>query len=243
MAAPVDATRGLTSITSAADPWTITMPGSIAAGNLLVSIARNGSGATFNLPAGWSWIVNNDSSDASDDMTAVICKLAAGGDTLSWDLSTTAKGCACTIRITGAADPASRLPEAVILTGTAANANPSAITPSWGSDDYLIICALGMDHETATFTRPSGYTVDAITANSGTTGATATNCQQVYASKGVTGVTSEDPGAWTSTAATTGWTSITIAVPQPAAAAAPGPAAAMFKPPLRRRASRYLTFR
>lgn len=44
MAAPVDAGRATTNITSATTPWTINLPGSIASGDLLVMFLQVANG-------------------------------------------------------------------------------------------------------------------------------------------------------------------------------------------------------
>ena len=112
MASPVDAGRNTTNITTADDPWTVNLPASIGSGDLLIVAGRTGGNQTFNLPDGWSWLVQNESSDATDDNTSAIYKWAVGneGTTLSWDLSAGAKGAALAWRITGAANPGVQVP-------------------------------------------------------------------------------------------------------------------------------------
>lgn len=136
------------------------------------------------------------------------------------------------------------------------NALKVAIGLSWGSEDsthelavgvfqgaevrdYLFITVIGMDSETATATAPAGY-ANTASANSGTGGAVATNCMIWGASKQTTAVTSDDPGAWTSSAPNAGATAWTIAIPPPAAVAAavvkrwrPSNQVAVMRPALR----------
>mgnify|MGYP001565130996 CR=1 FL=1 len=107
MAQPYDAARATTNVTAAADPWTVNLPAGIVAGDALLVFMRTGGAQTFNLPAGWSWLVQNDTGDASDDVTSIIYRKADGaeGATLSVDLSAAAKGAAIAYRIPYAEDP------------------------------------------------------------------------------------------------------------------------------------------
>lgn len=89
-----------------------------------------------------------------------------------------------------------------------------AVAQSATTQDYLFLTVIGMDSETATATAPSGYS-NTQAANSGTGGAVATNCMIWGASKQATSVSSDDPGAWTSTAPANGVTAFTIAIPAP----------------------------
>lgn len=217
MAAPVDAGRNTTNVTASSDPWTVNLPGTIGAGNLLVLYARAASAVTFNTPSDWtvSTFVNNDTSDASDDVTSMFWKVATGseGATLSLDLSAAAKGAALCWRITGADTTVEPDEEGAV--GTGANANPPAITPPGGSSDYLFLACIGLDGETQTFTQPSGYS-NLIQANSGTGGAASTNVRLGGASVQRTGVSTEDAGAWTHAAPSSGWLTNMFAVEQSA---------------------------
>lgn len=200
------------------------MPATIAAGNLLVCFIRIAAAVTVtslvdNLSASWTILGPVENSDASDDNTYIYYKVAAGTEsTGTLDLSTTAKGTATIWSISGAADPATQAPETAVATGTGANVDCPSISPTGGSKDYLILALAGLDGETQTFTAPSGYS-NRIDGNSGTGGAAATNCRTSGASKQVTAA-SEDPGAFTNGAPSTGWTGITLAI-HPAAAATP----------------------
>ena len=225
---PVDAGRVATSITTAADPWTINLPASIVAGDLLILAVRGQNTAGETPPAGWTTLAWYDipggDADASGDTAAVFYRWADGteGTTLNWDQLTTAKGIALCWRVTGAANPATRAPELARANYTTAanSADPPTLTPTGGSKDYLILTVGHQQGEVGAFTAaPSGYT-NLLTANSGTGGLPSTNTIGAGASKQVTG-SSEDPGVWTHGAADTGGMAITIAI-HPAAVAAPG---------------------
>ena len=218
MASPTDAGRITSNFTSNLDPWTVDLPASIAAGNLLIAVGRASNNArTFNLPSGWSWIVQNNTADATAHTTSVICRYADGseGATLSWDLSGTAKGASLCWRITGGENPGTQLPEAQIATGTGANPDPPSIAPTGGSKDYLFLVFGGMDGEAQTYTLPASYSNSTGTAHSSTGGTDDTNCRIAGGGRALT-ASSTDPGAFTAAAAFSGWTAITIAVHPPA---------------------------
>jgi hypothetical protein len=172
---------------------------------------------------GYTALTSLDTSDASDDSTILYYRWTDGAegstDPISWVNSV--KVCCAGYVFNGAADPASQAPEtsAVAVGTTAANsANSTAATPTGGAKDYLWMVFMALDGElnapTAVPTNYSGLG----SSNSGTAGAAATN-----ASCGIgwrqLNAASEDPGAWTHAAATTGWTAWTVAI-HPAAAAA-----------------------
>jgi hypothetical protein len=213
MAAPTEAGVATTSISSAVDPWTVNLPASIAVGDILLAYGRTAGAQTFNLPTGWSWLLQNDVSDATDDATSIMWKVAAGeGTTFSWDLSGTAKGAVITYRVTGAEGGIEAFPASVTYTTTANTANPPA-SGTLPSDDYLVFCPIGQGGEGAVFTAPTNY-VSAQSANSGTAGAVTTNCAVACASRQLTGITSEDPGTWTHSAASGGGLASTIVIRQ-----------------------------
>ncbi len=221
MASPVDAGRATTSITStAAGDWTINLPATIASGNLLVCYTRNAGLATsISTFTGWTFLFR-DASDASDDTTEVWFKIATGGegatDTISWNAAS--KGGVIVWRITGSA-AVTPVEASAVTTTTAANIDPASFTPSapGGSKDYLWLSVIGMDSETATAT--NGTLSNVVSANSGTTGAVATNCI-IWAGSLASTASSINIAAWTSTAPNSGASAWTLAIYPVAAAAA-----------------------
>lgn len=229
MASPVDAGRATTSVATGADPWTVNLPASIAAGDLLLVWLCNQGASTFNLPAGWSWLLNNRSQPNSGDTLACMYRLADGseGATVSVDLTAAVKGAAIAWRITGAEDPATQAPEisaAHDTTGTN-TANPPSISPTGGSKDYLFFVVAEMDGEAITGFSHSVYVNDQAT-NSGTAGAAGTNLEIGGASRQATTAT-EDPAVWTHGLANSGVTAYTIAI-HPGATATPKAASDSF---------------
>lgn len=219
MASPVDAARAATNVSTAATPWTVTLPAGVAAGDLLIAFFR-GSTNTITSFTGWTQLAL-DSSDATDDQTGVYWRASDGADPVSIAWTANTKGAVITWRITGAADPAVRAPEisAVAVGTTVANTcQPNTVTPTGGSKDYLFLVCGGEDGEVGAFTgAPTNY-VNLQAANSGTGGAAASNVLMGGASRQLTAA-SASPGAFTHGAATTGWTAFAVAVHPPAVAA------------------------
>lgn len=223
MAAPVDANRATTNITSAASPWTVNLPAGIVAGDTLVMFTRTGGAQTIASVTGWTFLVDDDTSDASDDNTCVWYRKADGaeGSTVSVTLSGTAKGAAITYLITGAEDPGLRAPQiSAVAVGTGANADPPLVTPAGILKDYLFIVLGGLDGETQTFTAPTNYS-NLASANSGTAGIATTNVVIGSATRQLTAY-SEDPGTFTSGAPSGGWTAYTIVIHSPTPTAVGG---------------------
>ncbi len=214
MASPVDAGRIVTNTQPGVRPWTVTLPNGIVAGDLLLVVGRGGGTITTLLPTGWSWLIQNDQTDASDDTVSVIYKWADGteGTTLSWDMGFAIKGSAIAWRITGAINPATQPPELVssLFTTVVNSANPASISPTGGSKDYLFITIVSKDGIGVVTAAPSGYTNLSVGTSAGSGGA-ATNATVAGSSKQATTAT-EDPGIFTHAAATTGGVCYTIAI-------------------------------
>lgn len=223
MTFPVDQARTPTQFTAAADPWTVNLP-TLSAGDLALMLFRannaNGAFAGGTPPSGWTALVNNNTSDASNDVTHILYRWCDGteGASVSVDLSGTAKGATIVYRITGAENPSTQAPEvSTVAVGTGANADPTGVTPTGGSKDYLWIVFAGADGEGITYTAPTNYG-NTENTNSGVDGAASGNLCIGSASRQLAAA-SEDPGAFTNGAPTTGWTAYTVAI-HPGAVAA-----------------------
>ena len=214
MASPVDEARAGTNVTTASTTWNINV-GSPVAETLLIVLVRFAAAPGTVTFTGYTLLVGS-STDASDDTTNVYYRWADGteGPTDPLSPANSVKGCAICWEITGALDPSLGAPEfstVAIGTTTANTANPDVMTPSGGSNDYLFLALMGLDGEgNAPTASPTNYSA-VTTANSGTTGAVATNCSIGGGSRQLTGTT-DDPGVFTHAAATTGWTAWTVAV-------------------------------
>jgi len=238
MAAPVDAARIGTNITTAAATWDVNV-GSPTADVLLIVAARFAADPGAITFTGYTQLAL-DASDATDDTTAIYYRWADGteGTQDTVDPTNSVKGCTLCWGITGAADPATQPPEVsavAVGTTTANTANPDIVTPTGGSNDYLFLALMGLAGEgNAPTAAPTNYG-NLTTANSGTTGAVATNCSIGGASRQLTAA-SDNPGVFTHLAATGGWTAWAVVI---------HPAAAVVGPPDMRpkKAHRFLTLR
>ena len=97
------------------------------------------------------------------------------------------------------------LPVAVSANGSSTNSNPPAITPPWGTQDYLFIAARMGDANVGATGAPSGYSNLTGVTHANTAGAS------VHTAEKSANASTEDPGTFTS--ATEQWATFTIAVP------------------------------
>jgi len=194
MASPVDSARQGTNITTASTSWAVNV-GSPVAGTLLIVLVRFAAAPGAVTFTGYTQLAS-DSSDATDDTTAVYYRWADGTEGATDTLSPTnsVKGCAICWEITGAAPSFSRPPEistVAVGTTTANTANPGSVSGTGGSKDYLFLALMGLDGEgNAPSAAPTNY-VNLQTANSGTTGAVATNNSIGGASRQLTAASDE----------------------------------------------------
>jgi hypothetical protein len=216
MAAPSDAARQATNITSAGTSHAINV-GSPTAGTLLIVAVRFGGDPGTVTFTGYTVLAGPDSSDASDDTTILFVRQADGGEGASDTLGTanSIKLGAIAWEITGADDPAwSRPTVSTVAVGTTAanSANPTSVAPAGAPQDTLYLAISGGDGEVGAYTAsPTNYS--AITAaNSGTGGAATSNVLMGGASRALTASSSEDPGAFTHAAHSNGWTAYTVAI-------------------------------
>lgn len=215
MAAPSDAARQATNITTASGTHAINV-GSPTAGTLLIVAIRFAADPGTITFTGYT-LLASDSSDASDDTTAIYCRQADGAEGATDTLTTAnnVKAAAIAWEITGADDPAwSRPTVSTVAVGTTAanSANPNSAAPAGAPQDTLYLAIAGGDGEVGAYTAsPTNYS--AVTAaNSGTAAGAATNNFMGGASRALTASSSEDPGAFTHAAHTNGWTAYTVAI-------------------------------
>jgi hypothetical protein len=190
-----------------------------SAGELIVMFIRFAAAPGTITATGYTAFAGPDSSDASDDTSAIYYRWAdgteGGADTITTANSVKSAGTGCIVQ--GAENPATQAPQtSTVAIGTGANADPTTVTPTGGAKDYLWLSYLGMDGETQTASIGGGWSLQGAD-NSGTGGAAATNCltwQATFASNAA----SMDPPAWTSSAPANGWTAWAVAVHPPAAA-------------------------
>jgi hypothetical protein len=216
MAAPTDAARQATNITTAATSHAINV-GSPSAGTLLIVFVRFAGAAGTVTFTGYTPLVTQNNADASDDETSIYYRWADGSEGATDTLSTTnsIKLAAICWEVTGAENPAFSAPTvSTVATGTttANTANPSSVAPDGAPQDTLYLALAGGDGEVGAYTAsPTNYST-VTAANSGTGGAATSNVFIGGASRQLTASSSEDPDAFTHAAHSNGWTAYTVAI-------------------------------
>lgn len=212
MAAPTDSARQATSISTAATSHFVNV-GSPAAGTLLVVFARFAADPGAVTFTGYNVLAGPDSSDATDDTTIVFWRYADGSEGVTDGCTATnsVKAAYIAYQVTGGANEAPGVSTVAVGTTTANTADPGSAAPPGAPQDTLYIAFAGGDGESAYTGAPTNY-VNLATANSGTAGAVATNCFCGSASRQITSSSSDNPGAFTHAAHSTGWTAYTVAI-------------------------------
>jgi hypothetical protein len=204
------ATNGATAATS----HSIVMPATVSASSLLMVFGRVAAAGTVSATG---WTVVEDSSDASAHVTFYAWQdtLAAGtedGTSVTFNHGS-ARMVATSISVTGAANPATRTPEAsTVAVGTTTTVNPTTATPTGGAKDYLWIWFGAWDGEQTTSKAAATNYTDRADVTCGTAGGTTLNAQMKIGDRQLNAA-SEDPGAiGTLSIAPAGWTAYTIAI-------------------------------
>lgn len=188
---------------------TVTLPSSVAAGELLVIIGVcSTGGVTPSTPAGWSALSFGTVSGSGG--AVIFYKQAAGGETSVAVSHSSARFAWTAYRISGW--DTSKAPEVgTAATGSGTTADPPSVTPSWGATRknlYLVASAVNNGSSGSTSAYPSGYT-NGISQR--TQKNDSSDCRISVAQKAMTTMAaSEDPGTFTAT--TGAWVAQTIAV-------------------------------
>ena len=214
MAFPSVAGRQTSAVTSNTTSHTVTLPGSISAGNLLIAVFSYGiTGNTVTFPAGWNAIANGaaEQTNGSDEGIATAWRKADGSEGANITVTTgvNARSASVVLRITGHIDPATQVPEAANTVGLNGSADPPSLTPTGGAKDYLWIACGANSHLDSYTGAPTDYSnLTATEADTGTAG----NSSQVGTAERQLNAASEDPGAFTGANAAAEWAAVTIAV-------------------------------
>lgn len=213
MAFPVVATTNSGNDTTGTS-HTVTLPGSIAAGDLLIVIFATDGNPTVTWPSGWDQAANNLlATTASGTANTLTCKqrIADGSEGASITVTTSASEWTAwsTLRITGW--HGTTVAEAGAATGASTTANPPSLNPTgWDVEDTLwIACSSrdtgGTDDDDNT-AHPASYT--AIHNVLGGTNAGAVN---LTTSRRDNAVSAEDPGTYTAPTSED-WVAATISI-------------------------------
>lgn len=220
MASPTDSARQGTNITTASTSHAINV-GSPAAETLLIVWVRFAAAPGTVTFTGYTSLAS-DTSDASDDTSQVFYRWADGAEGATDTLTTgnSVKLAAICWEVTGAENPAFNAPNistVAVGTTTANTADSGSVAPVGAPKDTLYISMAAGDGEVGAYTGAPASYANLATANSSTGGQPATNCFIGGASRQISASSSDNPGAFTHGAHTTGWTAYTVAIrdPQP----------------------------
>lgn len=219
MAFPQVATTATNFNATASQP-TVTLPASIASGDLLIAVVATNLAPAITWPAGWTELANSPQDAVSaSDRVSVAYRIADGseGASVAPSFDVSRPWCSYAYRITGA--HASQAPE--MSAGVAAstvNPDPDSLDPSgWATEDTLWLACLlfGVGNRTVDG-YPSSYTDGAAisTATSGGVGFASARRENA--------VSSEDPGTFTVSGAASSTRAFTVAI-RPAAVVSAAP--------------------
>lgn len=220
MAFPTSAAPIATTVSVAATTHTVNI-GSPSEGQLLLVVGRVPAGSTFTWPADWNVLKDASQAGTSSDRIGVAYKYLAAGSaeigqaTMSVVVhATTARlGAWLAWKINGA-DSSTAPQISADATGTTANPNSAALTPTGGiAKDYLVFTvATAEGEQTVPYgTLPTDYSLYSGGASSGTGGSVATNATITGAARELNTGAAIDPGAFTMSAADD-WLAWTIIV-------------------------------
>lgn len=214
MAFATVAARQTGSTTTNAGTHSVTFPAGITNDEILLAfVAADGNPILDDSNGRWTKI-GGQFRNGTVVTGACLAKIADGNDTLTvrtrlGDANQVQEISWVTMRVQNHGG----LPVGVGANGSSPNSNPPAITPPWGTQDYLFIAARMGDSNVPATAAPSGYS-----NLTGVTHSDATNGACVHTAEKSANASTEDPGTFTS--ALEQWAAITIAIPP---ADAPGP--------------------
>lgn len=175
-----------TSTGASSSSHTVSLPTGIVSGNLLIAFCALNDDRTHTWPAGWTELTD---ADTGNIVASVAYRVADGseGSTISVSLgggsSTSAH---ITLRITNyTGTPEAGTP----VGGTSTTPDPPSVSPSWGSDEILVLAFASSRTSSVASAAPSGYG-NLITVANGSNPAAACARLEVTAS-------SENPGTFT----------------------------------------------
>lgn len=224
MASPVIETTATSATATEGTNHVVTLPASIAAGDLiLVCMVIGSTAATLNAHADYTELLDENSAVG----LKILYRWAAGGESNpTFVSSANTRDATCSFRISGAENPATRTPEiGTTATGSSVNPNPPSLTPTGGSKDYLFITFCGSageqaDDGTYCTAFPTNYNLANLEKTCGVAG---TNLGGMIAAAGrqLTTAGPEDPGTFTVSENNT-WRAQTIVIhPPPVAVPTP----------------------
>ena len=226
MAAPTIFATQVSQQASGVTASNVTLPASVAAGDLVIAFVAADSGAgAMTWPSPW---VNIKDEAGTGFVFSCAYLIASGGETTVAATHTSERSNHIAARIKAAEWHGTTAPEITAnANGSSTGPDPPSLTPSWGSDTTLWVAVCAADDSAAPFpitAWPTGYTDNQVGNSTATSAACVAIC-----SKGATAA-SDDPAAFTMTGTET-WNAYTLAVRPAAGGGAPvtvvSPAAAV----------------
>jgi hypothetical protein len=194
---------------------TVLLPGSIAAGDLLIAVFTYSVTAnTITWPGGWTAIPNGakEETGGSSQGIATAYRQADGseGGSITVGTSGTCRSASVVLRITDHENPATQAPEAASTNGLNGPANPPSLTITGGPKDILWIACGGNSHSSIYTTAPANYSN--LQQDQGDGGGTAGAYSNVGTAERQLNASTEDPGAFAGSDAVSEWCGVTIAI-------------------------------
>jgi len=234
MAFPVVLDVTETSITGPSSSWTINLPATVDAGDLLLLFAAVSTNVSNNAnPSGFTEIF--DDGQTNSPRLLVYKKEADGtedGGTVTIGFASGREGAAMVIRIQAGTWGGDITNDVAVSAyaggGTGTHPNSANLAPAWGAADTLWISVAGDTAAGVTYTAPASYgnVVDTSGSANGTIG---TARRELNAA-------SENPGAFTRSSTSGGQSSVTVAVEPGAGAGSTQPPRTMHVERMRRAA-------
>jgi hypothetical protein len=187
----------------------VSMPGTVAAGDLLICLFTNDGSATVTTPAGWSSISStNNGTNVRASVLAKVATGSEGGTTVNFQTSATEQANAHVYRIPAANwyGDLNGVEATGVSAGTTTAPNPPSLSPSWGSDNTLWLAYAGGSSYDGVNSYPSGYTNGFHTqSNTGTAGASTASARLTSA------VATNNPGSFSMASSESG-VAVTVAI-------------------------------
>lgn len=205
MASPVPVTATESNATADdASPFTVSRAAGVN-GQLTIAVLGTDGQPTLTWPSGYTQFFTQSQAGAFTIYGAYHQEDGTEGTTFDIISDASERWAAIVYSLSGAANPATQVPEATTVDGSVATANPDppSITPTGGSKDYLFIAAVNNDGEEAdddTWNNfpPLFYTpFPARQKTTAAAGATTLNCSLETAEQAATTAGPEDPGVFT----------------------------------------------
>lgn len=210
MAFPTIFSNALSNTTPNNTTSTVTLPASIAVGDLILAfVAADAVAGAMTWPSPWVKILDHA---GTGFVISVGYLIAAGGETSVGVTHTTERSNHIAVRIKAAEWHGTSPPEVnTAVTGLSVSPDPGSLAPSWGAADTLWVAFLGCDDFSVPFPItgwPTSYADSQLEKNTSTSAG-----DVAIASRGLN-ATSDDPGAFTMTV-TEDWSAFTLAVRPP----------------------------